>query len=83
MTGELEEAPGVVSAMRKGLKVARRLGVIMAASGVILSGAILILERYEAIPLALAMITGGPSLIALALGAKAWQAQAESRGGNP
>ncbi len=77
--GELEESPGVLSWMRKNARIAIYTGVGLTVAGVLMAAAILVTKRWEAVALATAEIAGGPSLIAVALGAKAWQAQAESR----
>jgi len=77
--GELEESPGVASSMRRNVRAAVRAGKALILGGIGLSAGMLIYDRYELIPVAVAMIAGGPSLILGALGAKAWQAQAENR----
>jgi hypothetical protein len=76
---DIEESPGVVSSMRKNLKTAVRTGVMLAFSGVLLAFAMLLASRYDLVPVSIALITGGPALIGVGLGAKAWQAQGESR----
>lgn len=76
---EDEEAPGVVSMMRRGVRAAIHWGGALTAAGIVLSFGMLALKRYDLIPVAVAMISGGPALIALSLGAKAWQAQAEKK----
>jgi hypothetical protein len=65
--------------MRKNGRIAIWTGVGLSAAGALLGFLMLILQRYQLVPVAVALISGGPSLIAVALGAKAWQAQAESR----
>ena len=72
-----EVSPGVVSMMRKGVQVAYRTGVFMVVCGALISGAMLIPGCRDMGTIAIAFITGGPALITLSLGAKAWQAQAE------
>jgi hypothetical protein len=76
---DIEESPGVVSLMRKGVKAAISLGRQMVYAGVALSAYMIGTAQYQLIPVALALIAGGPALIAGALGFKAYQAQAENR----
>jgi hypothetical protein len=78
-TQDIEESPGVVSMMRKGVKIALGTGRLLIIGAIALSGAMLARDRYELVPVAVAMISGGPALMLGALGAKAWQAQAENR----
>jgi hypothetical protein len=77
MTGEIEESPGVISFMRKNARKAINLGIIVTIAGVITGAYVVFAALWQAIPIIIAEITGGQSLIALALGAKAWQSQAE------
>ena len=72
-----EVSPGVKSMYRRLMPGIVRTGKLMVAAGVALSGGMLWLDRYELIPVAVALIVGGPGLIGGALGFKAWQAQAE------
>jgi len=81
MIRDIEESEGVVSMMRLGVQDARRWGGAMIGAGIMLAFAMLALDRYELIPVSVSLVAGGPSLIGLALGAKAWQAQAENKGG--
>lgn len=78
--GATEAAPGVVSMMRKGVQAAIRLGQVVTYSAIVLAGVIAWQKTFELIPLVITMLSTGPGLIALALGAKAWQAQAEAQG---
>jgi hypothetical protein len=78
-TTEIEVSPGVVSFMRKNARKAINLGIVVTVAGVLMGAATMFLKQWEAIPIVVAEITGGQSLIALALGAKAWQSQAEER----
>lgn len=66
--------------MRKGVKASIRLGSFVTVSAVALVGAVVYTREYELIPVVVTMLSAGPGLIALALGAKAWQSQAENRG---
>lgn len=77
---DIEESPGVISMMRKLNKSANFYGKIMIVSGIGLSVGMLLKGQYDLIPVSVALIAGGPSLMALGMGAKAWQAQAENRG---
>ena len=77
---ETEESPGVTSWMRKNGRIALWTGVWLTVAGVLTGVAALLLGRYEMIPVVTAEVAGGPGLIAVALGAKAWQSQAEGRG---
>ena len=78
---EFEESPGVISMMRKMVQKAVRTGQAMIGLGTLLSAGMLAAGRYELVPIATALVIGGPSLIGGALGFKAWQAQAEGRTG--
>ncbi len=83
MTGDpvsdIEESPGVVSMMRKEVRAAGQDSRFMLIAAAGLSVGMLVVGRYELIPVVTALVIGAPSLRALALGAKAWQAQAEGR----
>lgn len=76
-TSEIEESPGVVSSMRKNLRKAVDAGIGMIVAGILLAFGMLLKEKYDLIPIAVTLISGGPALIAIGLGAKAWQSQAE------
>ena len=78
-TLDIEESPGVVSMMRKGVKLVLRTGAGLIAGSFVLSLGMLVFNRFELVPVAVAMVTAGPTMMSIALGAKAWQAQAENR----
>lgn len=78
-TSEIEESPGVISMMRKAVKATIRAGAFLIISAFALSIGMLIVKQYELVPVAVAMVTAGPTMMSVALGAKAWQAQAEGR----
>jgi len=78
-TKDIEVSPGVVSMMRRMVPKAIRTGQgMLVLAGLTVAG-MLWRDRYELIPVAVALIVGGPGLITGALGFKAWQAQAEER----
>lgn len=79
MTTEYEEAPGVTSMMRVGVAVALRAGAALVASAVATASVVVALNRPDFENLALGLAAAGSGVIAAALGAKGWQAQAESR----
>ncbi|MBU1081608.1 MAG: hypothetical protein KKB59_14085 [Spirochaetes bacterium] len=81
MTTEYEESPGVVSMMRVGVAVSLRAGAALIAASVASTGAMIALNRPELGTIALGLAASGSGLIAAALGAKGWQAQAEARAG--
>jgi len=73
-----EVSPGVISMMRVQVRKAVNVGIFLSVAGVALAGALAIIgSRFELVPVALALIAGGPALISTALAWKAWQAQAE------
>lgn len=76
---EIEESPGVVSMMRVALKESIRLAKWMLAIAAALCAGMLIRDRYELLPVAVALAAGAPGIVSLGSIAKAWQAQAESR----
>jgi uncharacterized membrane protein (DUF373 family) len=76
---EIEEKPGVVSSMRKNVKKAVVTGIVMIISGIILGAYSTITEKsFELISFYSLLVTSGAGLIALALGAKAWQSSSEN-----
>lgn len=76
---EYEESPGVISMMRVGVAIALRAGVALIAASIATTAVILALKVQGLDGLALGLAAAGSGVIAGALGAKGWQAQAESR----
>jgi hypothetical protein len=61
---EIEEAPGVVSNMRKTVRTGRRAGVVMIFAGIGLASASLILNRgYELAPVYTTLVSLGAGMI--------------------
>lgn len=75
---DIEESPGVISMMRKGVKSAIKAGWTLIIASFLLSVGMLWKNEFQLIPVVVAMASTGPTLILGALGAKAWQAQAEN-----
>lgn len=76
---EYEESPGVLSMMRVGVAVALRAGAALVAAAVAVSVAVVVRDQAGLASLALGLAASGAGVIGAALGAKGWQAQAESR----
>lgn len=73
-----QDADKSTSMMRVGAMVAIVVGGFMILAGIALAVAMLVLERYELVSFVTVLATTGPGVIALSLGAKAWQAQKEA-----
>lgn len=76
---EIEEKPGVISSMRRNVKKAVNTGIIMIFAGILLGAYSAITSKsFELVSFYTLLVTAGAGLISLALGAKAWQSQAEN-----
>lgn len=69
-----EKASGDISMMRIGAMVAVVMGCFMIVSGVGLAVAMLVTKRYDLASFATVLVSTGPGMISLSLGAKALQA---------
>ena len=79
MTQELESSPGVVSSMRKTVKVARDIGTFMILYGCALVGGMFALNsRFELLTFATVLVSTGAGMITGVSFAKAAQAKSES-----
>lgn len=76
---EYEESPGVISMMRVGVAIAMRAGAVLVSASAVLAVAMVATGRDAMGATALGLAASGAGLIAGALGAKGWQAQAEAR----
>jgi hypothetical protein len=80
ITKDIEESPGTVSLMRKMVKQTINVGSIMILWALALATYIIVFGKdVSYIQIVVITITTGPTMIALALGAKALQANAESK----
>ena len=78
MTQEWEVEPGVTSSMRRTVRVARDIGVIMIVYALALTTAIFIFDRgQDLLTFATVLVSTGAGLITGVSLAKAWQAQKE------
>ena len=81
---ETEERPGVVSSMRKNVKKAVNMGIIMILCGIALGTYSTVTSKsFELVSFYTLLVTAGAGLISLALGAKAWQSQSEGQSTQP
>lgn len=79
MTSEIEESPEVISSMRVTVRTARRIGVIMIISGIVITGLMLILNRgFDLVPVSTLLVTSGAGMITGISFAKAIQSKAEN-----
>ncbi len=76
---EIEESKGVLSNIRITVKSMRRLAWFCVVAGVFLGFAMLLRNRYELVPLALALVIGGPFASAGTSAAKSYQTNNEGK----
>ena len=78
MISETEVSPGNESSIRVSLKTARRTGVFMIAFGcALVAGMFIMNSRFELLPFAIILATGGPAMITGVSYAKAIQKKSE------
>jgi uncharacterized membrane protein YjdF len=78
-TTEIEESPGVISMMRVALKESIKLAKWMLVLAALVCVGMFIRDRYELLPVAVALAAGAPGVVGVGSVAKAWQSQAEAR----
>lgn len=80
ITKDIEVSPGVVSLMRKSVKLTIRVGIFMILSGIAMAFYSLFKNKgFELINFYSLLTTSGAAMITGALASKAWQAQSEIR----